>query len=176
VILATEGPESRRLLDEGVEVPAFRGTTTLHYAASRPPLEEPILVLDADRTGPVNNLMVMSAAAPSYAPANMHLISASVIGVPAGSDEQLDADARRQLRAWFGGDVDAWRLLRADRIPHALPDQTAGALDPAQRPTRLRPGLYVCGDHRDNASIDGAMTSGFRAAQAVMEDLHRGLT
>jgi predicted NAD/FAD-dependent oxidoreductase len=29
----------------------------------------------------------------------------------------------------------------------------------------------VCGDHRDNASIDGAMTSGFRAAQAVMEDL-----
>jgi hypothetical protein len=36
---------------------------------------------------------------------------------------------------------------------------------------RLRPGLYVCGDHRDNASIDGAMTSGFRAAQTVMEDL-----
>ena len=53
-----------------------------------------------------------------------------------------------------------------------LPDQTAGKLDLWQRPVRLRPGLYVCGDHRDNGSIDGAMTSGFRAAQAVMEDLH----
>ena len=52
-----------------------------------------------------------------------------------------------------------------------MPDQTAGKLDPWQRPVRLRPGLYVCGDHRDNASIDGAMISGFRAAQAVMEDL-----
>jgi predicted NAD/FAD-dependent oxidoreductase len=81
---------------------------------------------------------------------------------------------REQLVEWFGGLVAGWRLLRVYRISHALPDQTAGKLDPWQRPVRLRPGLYVCGDHRDNGSIDGAMTSGFRAAQAVMADLDAG--
>jgi predicted NAD/FAD-dependent oxidoreductase len=44
-------------------------------------------------------------------------------------------------------------------------------LDPWQRPVRLRAGLYVCGDHRDSASIDGALTSGRRVAEAVAEDL-----
>ncbi|MDF2740823.1 MAG: hypothetical protein K0S88_2191, partial [Actinomycetia bacterium] len=32
-------------------------------------------------------------------------------------------------------------------------------------------GLYVCGDHRDNASINGALVSGRRTADAVLEDL-----
>jgi predicted NAD/FAD-dependent oxidoreductase len=31
--------------------------------------------------------------------------------------------------------------------------------------------LYVCGDHRDNASINGALESGRRAADAVLADL-----
>jgi hypothetical protein len=31
----------------------------------------------------------------------------------------------------------------------------------------------VCGDHRDNASINGAMLSGRRAAEAVIEDFAR---
>ena len=35
----------------------------------------------------------------------------------------------------------------------------------------IRPGIYVCGDHRDNASIQGAMLSGRRAAEAVLADL-----
>jgi len=31
----------------------------------------------------------------------------------------------------------------------------------------VREGLFVCGDHRDTASIQGAMISGRRAAAAV---------
>jgi predicted NAD/FAD-dependent oxidoreductase len=38
----------------------------------------------------------------------------------------------------------------------------------------VRPGLYVCGDHVDNASINGAMESGRRAAEAVLADRARG--
>ena len=48
-----------------------------------------------------------------------------------------------------------------------------GALEPPQRPVRVRPGVYVCGDHRDHASIHGAMVSGRRAAEAVLSDLSR---
>jgi hypothetical protein len=40
-------------------------------------------------------------------------------------------------------------------------------LTPAERPVRLREGLFVCGDHRDTASIQGAMFSGRRCGLAV---------
>ena len=175
VVVAAEGPEAARLLGGDIPPPGSRGSTTLYYATPRPPLNEPTLVLDGENRGPVNSFVVLSAAAPSYAPPGQALLSASVVGLPAEDDAALDRQAREQLTGWFGPEVGGWRLLRVDRIAHALPDQPAGALDPPHRPVRIRPGLYVCGDHRDTASIDGAMTSGFRAAQAVMEDLHRKL-
>ncbi|MFO0801075.1 MAG: NAD(P)/FAD-dependent oxidoreductase [Gemmataceae bacterium] len=176
VVVATEGPAAARLLGDEVPDPGSNGSTTLWYAADRPPVTEPILMLDGEGRGPVNSVVVMSNAAPRYAPPGRALLAAAVVGVPEDDDAALDRRARDQLRAWYGTPVDGWRLLRVDRIAHALPDQTAGKLDPWQRPVRLWPGLYVCGDHRDNGSIDGAMTSGFRAAQAAMEDLHAELT
>jgi phytoene dehydrogenase-like protein len=172
VVVATEGPAAAKLLGDAVPDPGSNGAVTLYYAADRPPVPEPILMLDGEGRGPVNHSAVMSNVSPAYAPAGKALVAASVVGVPPEDDAELDRRARVQMAEWFGGDALGWTLIRAYRIPHALPDQTAGKLDPWQRPVRLRPGLYVCGDHRDNGSIDGAMTSGFRAAQAVMEDLH----
>jgi hypothetical protein len=36
--------------------------------------------------------------------------------------------------------------------------------------------LYVCGDHRDSATFDGAILSGRRAAQALLEQPAVGST
>jgi predicted NAD/FAD-dependent oxidoreductase len=121
----------------------------------------------------VNNLTVMSNAAPGYAPPGQALIAVSVVGIPPENDTELDHRVRQQLVEWYGAAVNRWKLLRTYRIAHALPAQPPGTLDPWQRPVRLQPGLYVCGDHRDNASIDGALTSGRRAAEAVATDLGR---
>jgi predicted NAD/FAD-dependent oxidoreductase len=52
-----------------------------------------------------------------------------------------------------------------------LPDQTAPALDQVERSVDLGDGLFVCGDHRETASIHGAMHSGWRAAQAAAESV-----
>jgi len=52
-----------------------------------------------------------------------------------------------------------------------LPDQSPPQLATPQRPVKLRPGIFVCGDHRDNASINGALASGRRTAEAVLSDL-----
>jgi hypothetical protein len=56
-------------------------------------------------------------------------------------------------------------------IHDALPAEPPSALEPAQRPVRTPAGITVCGDHRDNASIDGALTSGRRAAESVLSHL-----
>lgn len=170
VVVACEGPSAAKLLPE-LPDPGSRGVTCLYFAADRPPVAEPILVLDGDGEGPVNNLCVPSAVTRACAPAGRALVSATVLGVPAEDDATLEEAVRSQLAGWFGRAVDAWRHLRTYRIPHAQPLQGPGALEPPERPVRVRPGVYVCGDHRDTASIEGALRSGRRAADAVLADV-----
>ena len=132
-----------------------------------------MLILNGDGAGPVNNFTVMTQVAPSYAPAGKHLISVSVLGIQELTDVQLGGFIIAQMKNWFGPVARSWRFLKSYRIPHAQPQQYPGALEPPQRPVRVRPGVYVAGDHRDNASINGAMFSGRRAAEAVLADLAR---
>ncbi|MFO0810393.1 MAG: NAD(P)/FAD-dependent oxidoreductase [Gemmataceae bacterium] len=171
VVVATDSTTATRLLGSAVKDPGWRAVTCLYFAADASPVGEPTLVLNADEPGPINNFAVMSDVAPSYAPAGQSLLSASVLGDPADDDATLEAKVREQLAAWYGPTAKHWRHLRTYRIKQALPDQTAPALDVPERPVKVADGLYVCGDHRDNASINGAMTSGWRTAQAVAEGL-----
>lgn len=159
----------------GVEAPAPamrpRDVSCLYFAAQRAPLPGAALVLDGEATGPVVNLAVMSEVSPGCAPHGQHLMSCVVMGLPEAGDEAVERDVRHQMRQWFGTDVVAtWRHLRTYRIPWAQFDQSPGALEPGGRPVRCEPGLYVCGDHVENASINGAMAAGRRAAEAVIAD------
>lgn len=174
VVVATDMTAAARLLGEGaVSDRGWNGSATVYYSAPESPTKEPILVLNGDGTaaGPVNNLVTLSDASPAYAPPGKHLIAASVVDVPPGVDGDLDAACRRQLTDWYGPAVAGWESLRVVRVPHGLPRQPAGSLTPWRRPVTIRPGVYACGDHLDNASIDGALASGYRAAQAAAADL-----
>jgi hypothetical protein len=147
----------------------WRGTTCLYFAATKSPIEQPTLVLNGQGYGPVNHMAVMSDAAPTYAPPGAALISASVLGVPIQSDEQLESQVRAQMTQWFGPQVSGWRLLKIYRIHQALPEQQH-AVGVAEQKVRLHPGVYTCGDHLGNASIQGALESGMKAAMAIVED------
>jgi hypothetical protein len=140
----------------------------LYFAAEKPPIEEAILVLNPDRRKPVNNLCVPSNVAPSYAPPGGSLISTSVLGALTSSNADLERHVRGQLSSWFGSAVDKWEHVRTYRIPHALPAIEPRWTPGPDRPTKVRAGLYVCGDHREYPSIQGAMASGRRAAEQVI--------
>ncbi len=148
----------------------WRGVTCLYFAADSAPLRQPVLVLNGEGDEPINNLCVLSQVAPSYAPPGRALISVTVLGCPPDG-HALERDVRSQLREWFGDVAARWRLLRTYAIPRALPDQSPPTARVAERPVRLASGVYVAGDHADIASIQGAMASGRRAAQAVLRDL-----
>jgi phytoene dehydrogenase-like protein len=171
IVVAADGPSAAHLIGE-VE-PASRSVTCFYYAADEPPLTAPVLFLNGDGAGPVNNFAVISQVAPSYAPAGKHLVSTTVLGTHKLTDVQLSGFIIAQMKNWFGKVASTWQLLRGYCVTHAQPQQLPGALEPPQRPVRVRPGVYVCGDHRDNASIQGAMVSGRRAAEAVLADLSR---
>lgn len=170
VVVATHAPEAARLTDAAIPT-AHRSVATLYYAAADAPIAEPILVLDGDGEGPINNLTVLTNAVPSYAPEGRALLSVSVLGNPTEDDDALEAAVRAQLRDWFGRMAARWDHLRTYRIRYALPDQAPPFLSPPERPVRLERGLYLCGDHRATASIHGAMASGRRAAEALQADL-----
>ncbi len=107
----------------------------------------------------------MTNVAPEYAPGR-HLVVAAVPTGTAPIPADVEDVARAQLRGWFGAVVDEWETVRVDRIPHGQPDQ-APPLRPKQ-PVVLGDGRFVAGDHRDTASLQGALFSGGRAAAAVL--------
>jgi phytoene dehydrogenase-like protein len=171
VVVATDGPEAAHLVGEAE--PASRSVSCFYYAAAEPPVKGSLLVLNGDGAGPVNNFAVISEVAPAYAPAGKSLVSVSVLGTQELTEAQLSGFVIAQMKNWFGEVARSWRLLKSYKIPHAQPQQYPGALEPPERSVRVRPGVYVCGDHRNNASIHGAMLSGRRAAEAIIEDFAR---
>ncbi|SDO62243.1 Phytoene dehydrogenase-related protein [Microbacterium sp. ru370.1] len=156
-------------LAPGLDVPPSRdrGLQTWWFAADEAPTADGALRVDGRRRGPMVNTAVMTNSAPTYAPRGQHLIQATCV-LPS---EASETDVRRQLDDVWQTDTRPWRLLRRDDIARALPAQ-----DPPlrlRRRVRLGDGRYVAGDHRDTASIQGALVSGQRAAEAVLADLSR---
>jgi hypothetical protein len=59
-----------------------------------------------------------------------------------------------------------------DTIAHAQPDHRPPFV--SKRNQSLGDGLFVCGDHRDTPSIQGALFSGRRCGEAVRISLAAG--
>lgn len=164
VVVATQGPVAARLL--GLADPGSRPVAAIWFDTTDAPLSDRRILLDGARSGPAVNLAAISVVAPSYAPPGLSSAVAAIPG-PAALGPDLERDVRAQLRSWSLG-VDDWRTLRVDVIEHGQPRQTP-PFDPRQ-PVRLGAGRFVCGDHRDTASIQGALFSGRRTADAVLRE------
>ncbi|NBE53390.1 NAD(P)/FAD-dependent oxidoreductase [Streptomyces boluensis] len=163
VLLATGARQAAELLP-GLRMPDFHAVTVVHHAAPEPPLTEPALLLDADRGGPVAHTAVMSQVDPSRAPEGRALISSVVLGPPPSQGA-----VRSQLARLYGTSTAHWELLAVHHDPEAVPAMPAP--HDLRRQVRLLAGLYVCGDHRDTSTLQGALHSGRRAARAILRDL-----
>jgi len=170
VIVATDPTTAAGLIAD-VRAPAARSVTTWYYRPTCAPEDladgQAVLILDGDRRGPLVNTVVLTHAAPGYAPAGSALVSASALGV---WDAPEHENAVREHLGWlYGVPTKDWELLASYPIPYALPAMAVPF--ELQRPVRTAGGLYVAGDHRDTSSIQGALVSGRRAAQALLIDL-----
>ncbi|MET9451440.1 NAD(P)/FAD-dependent oxidoreductase [Streptomyces cinerochromogenes] len=168
VLLATDARAAAELLP-GLRVPDFHPVTVVHHTTDDPAAvfaTGSSLLLDADRGGPVAHTAVLSNVDPSRAPAGRALISSTVLGTP---PEGVDTAVRIHLSRLYGTSTRRWETLAVHHTPEAVP-----AMRPPhdlRRPVRLLAGLYVCGDHRDTSTVQGALHSAHRAAAAVLADL-----
>ncbi|WP_231639812.1 NAD(P)/FAD-dependent oxidoreductase [Mycobacterium sp. Marseille-P9652] len=165
VVVAT-GPAAAAALT-GRPAPPTHGVVTDWWAADEAPATLPLLWVDARERppGPVLNTAVISAAAPTYAPPGRHLISASALVAPDG-EAPPETAVRRHAADILGADGSRWEPVIRHVVSEALPAQppplrVRGSL-------RLDDGLWWCGDHRDTASIQGALVSGRRAAERIL--------
>jgi protoporphyrinogen oxidase len=169
VVVATEGPAAAELLrDRHLPEVGSREVGCVWFDAPAAPVPQALIVLDGMRTGPALNVAVMSNVAPEYVTADApagHALVAAACPATAGVDD-LGTEVRRQLRSWWGPQVDQWKQLRVDRIAHGQPAQRPPFAP--KRAVALGDGLFVCGDHRDTPSIQGAMFSGRRCGDAVL--------
>lgn len=167
VVVATDASAAAGLVSAGGTAgPVWRSVTCLYFAAARSPLGEAIIALNGTGSGLVNNVCVPSDLAPNYAPPGRALVSVSVLGIVESAD--LESRVLAELEAWFGGSVREWRHLRTYRIERALPRQAPGTgfTGPG---FRKEAGVYLCGDHLWSASIEGAIISGLRTADAILK-------
>jgi phytoene dehydrogenase-like protein len=169
IIVATD-PRTAAALLRGLAEPVMNGVTTWHHSTTDLGLAggRPILHLDAGRAGPVVNTVVLSHAAQGYAPVGHALVASSVLHFPDGGGTE-PSDERAVLRhlSWlYRTDTSGWSTVAVRTIPDALP-----AMPPphaVRQPVELGGGLFVAGDHRDTSSIQGALVSGRRCAEAVL--------
>ncbi|MBD3780559.1 MAG: FAD-dependent oxidoreductase [Micrococcales bacterium] len=169
VVVATDAAGAAALT--GVESPPVRGLVTTWWEAEGVPRVDAVVV-DGRRRGPVVNAALVSAVAPGSAPAGAQLVQATCVLAPGPRDPAARPDpaaVRRQAGEMLGADPRGWRELATHEVAAALP-----AVPPplrVRRPVDLGDGRYVCGDHRDTPSQQGALVSGRRAARAVARRL-----
>ncbi|GAA1968345.1 NAD(P)/FAD-dependent oxidoreductase [Nocardioides panacihumi] len=173
VVVATDAWSAQSLLGAGsVSAPAPKGVVTDWYAVDRPPTSSGILHLDVrERGGPAVNACVVSAAAPTYAPPGRHLIQVTSL-LPAGGEAVPETETRRHAAEMLGTSSRGWMLVRRHEVPDALPAQAAPLHH--RREQRVDEVTWVCGDHRDTASQQGALVSGARAAHSVLRSVQQG--
>lgn len=166
-LVATGARDAAGLLP-GLRVPDFHPVTIVHHTTDSPPAPEPVVFLPSE--GPVAHTFVASEADPSRAPAGRALVTTTVLGAPATLPARaLDKTVRPQLDRIYGTSTDTWDLLAVHHDPEAVPAMPVP--DDPHRSVRLLAGLYVCGDHRDTGTVQGALRSGRRAARAALDDL-----
>ncbi|MFF8190155.1 NAD(P)/FAD-dependent oxidoreductase [Streptomyces bobili] len=165
VLVATDARTAAELLP-GLRVPDFHPVTVVHHTTDEPPATGASLLLDADRGGPVAHTTVTSQVDPSRAPAGRALISSTVLGAP---PDGVDTAVRMHLARLYGTSTGRWETLAVHHTAEAVPAMRAP--HDLRRPVRLLAGLYVCGDHRDTSTVQGALHSAHRASAAIVSDL-----
>lgn len=187
VIIATTSPEAMKLVGKSNSNAAklFRfdghphdselpntpvSAVCLYFAGEERLYWQKKILLNADPAAYVNNAVLLTNIAPTYAPPRKHLLSVTVLGNPAEDDEMIAQRSLAEVGGWFPEqDMSRWQFLAVYRIPFAQFAQPPGIYDQMPDNRTGIEGLYLAGEYTKSSSIQGAMHSGEHAAREILK-------
>jgi len=175
VVVAADPPTTARLT--GAPMPTTPLVTScVYYASSRSLYNAKKIVLNAAPDAYVNNLTQITNIAPSYAPPGQHLISATLLELPQGREDDIAARALEDIARMFPrrNVARTLRPLSIARVPFAQYAQPPGIYHRLPGNETNIAGLIVAGEGTLSSSIQGAMLSGQRAAHAALQAIDTG--
>ncbi|MEM9887808.1 MAG: NAD(P)/FAD-dependent oxidoreductase [Bacteroidota bacterium] len=168
ILIATNAPQAAELLKQTIRNTNYESTTNLYFTAKTAPFSKPILALNAVPNSMVNNCTVLSHLSDHFAPAGEHLISVSIVGKSELKQEVIVQKVKSELQMHFGASVKEWEHLKTYHVSYALPAAQSIKNDLLPSEIKLAEGLYICGDHLMNGSLNAAMKSGRMAAELIL--------
>ena len=169
VVVATDSPTAAQLT--GMKLPTTpMGSVCLYFAGDEQLYPQRKILLNTENNAFVNEAVLLTNIAPTYAPPHKHLLSVTVLDAPQGDDAQLAARCLDEMASWFPDrNLKRWRLLKTYRIPFSQFAQPPGIYE--QLPDNATPieGLYLAGEYTKSSSIQGAMHSGEYAARKIVK-------
>jgi phytoene dehydrogenase-like protein len=164
VVVAVDGARAAEWLPGFPPALGWKRTTCLYFAApGRPGRGDRYLRLNAQSGRLVHNVCFPSDVDPSCAPPGYSLVSVSSHGAPLAGGGELLEKVLAELLEWFGPQVEGWRHLKTYDIERALPPPFPGNAGPLRWQ-----GVLVCGDHTEYPSLNAALATGRRCAEAVL--------
>ena len=161
LLLATDAPATARLLERPLSSKPALGTTVVYFASSAPLYERAMLALPAGRGRLVRHFVQLTNAAPEYAPAGQHLLSATILDRHGLDDTRLAVAVREEIAAIYPAAREL-RVVAVVDVPyaqHPQPASFARDLAPAPAATHLD-NVWLAGDQTGACSIQSAMVSG----------------
>lgn len=168
VLLATDLPS----LPASFKTPNFgrHSVLNLYFTADKAPFLKPLIALNSKPGKTFNSVAVMNAIAPMYAPAEKSLLSVSVVRPYQESLEPGLANAILNEMSFWYPEARDWQHLKTYAIDYALPNDDKVVNTKDYGSFKLKPHVFICGDHMLNGSINAALKSGRLAAEAIIAD------
>ena len=162
IVLATDAKALSGLLD--LPKPKYASTVHAHFSTTVTPYEKPLIALQSNSKGIVNNLCVVNKVSRAYAQKD-NLLSVTLRSqLPL---EKVEATVQKEMKNWFN-DAENWKLVDLQTIEYALPNQnTVSENSPFQR----KENIWICGDHKMHGSLQAAMKSGRLVAEAIAKGM-----
>lgn len=165
VIMATEPDGLVPNVNSHLE---WKSTANYYFEATSSVLHNNMIAVNYKDNALVNNFTVITDTAPGYAPKDSHLVSVNLLRTPDTSVEDTSQLIKNELALSFGESVQGWKFLKNYHIKRALPVPESSAHNASIEATRIKDGVFLAGDHMLNASINAAIRSGQKAAQAAV--------
>ena len=176
VVIATSSPVAEKFIKRSLPTQGV-GTVCLYFAGDERLYAERKILLNTESDAYINNAVLLTNIAPTYAPPRKHLLSVTLAGIPEGDDELIAERCREELAHWFPEhNLQHWQLLGLYRIPFAQFAQPPGIFDELPDNRTDIEGLYVAGEYTKSSSIQGAIHSGEHAARELLKAVGTTLT